>query len=122
MAHDTSPSIPLAPRLARTDSPPRAAICWSRSRTGRLDAAHSRAPSGSRAATSRASRGSLSSSDLSSSSAAAELAAASAARHEASHGPPAADRGAPVSRTWPATSVALRPGSDHRPGPAEMTT
>ena len=88
---------------------------------GRLDAAHSKAPSGRAAARSRASRGSESTSPSSRMAAAAAVAAASAARQEASHCVPAAP-GPPASRTAGTTSVALRAGSAQCPGPCATTT
>ena len=52
-------ALPLPPRLASTVTPARGAICWSRSRMGRLEAAHRSAPSGRTDARSRAILGSL---------------------------------------------------------------
>ena len=113
IAAEAVPSIPLAPRLARTRIR-RGTMWWSRSRMGRLEAAQSKAPSGSAATRSRASRGSVTASSASRMSLAAWPAAASARRQDASQAAPPAPR--PARRTAGATSVAVRDGSSQRPG------
>ena len=125
IAEDTSPSMPLAPRLASTRIPARGAMCRSRSRTGRLDAAHSSAPAGSAAARSRASRGSLSARAGSRIASAAPRAAAlgaqprrEPARPRSRPGPGRPGQPAPPRRR----SVAVRAGSAQRPGPCASTT
>ena len=87
-----------------------------------LDAAHSSAPSGSAAASSRASHGSLIPLSRSTSAVTAARTAASARCHAASHVPGGVPGpGAPRSRTPGTTADALRPGSAHRPGPWATT-
>ncbi len=112
--------MPLAPLLARIRSPDLGIIRWSRSLIGRLDAAHSSAPSGSAAARSLASFGSLSKSSVSRTASTAAAVARSASSHPDSHPDGRSGSGPdnrPASRTLAATAVALLAGSDHRPGP-----
>ena len=129
IAEDTSPSMPLAPRLASTRRPARGAMCRSRSRTGRLDATHSSAPAGS-------ARGQV----------AGQPRLAERRRRRRAprrrRGRPrrrprrqdSSQAGEPAPRARPrarapraagyrlATSVAVRAGSDQRPGPWASTT
>ena len=108
VADEISPSMPLAPRLASTRRPSRTARCRSRSRMGRLDAAHSSAPSGRAAPRSRASRGSVSSPPASRTASTAPRAAASASCQRPSH-----PGGLPPGRRGPAPRG---PGQPHGRG------
>src|SRR5258708_35819707 len=109
--------MPLAPLLARIRSPDLGIIRWSRSLIGRLDAAHSSAPTGSAAARSLASLGSL---NLSSASRIAST-AAPAARPASSHPDSPADApprggldGRPARRTPPPPALPLLAGTAPR--------
>ncbi len=129
-AVETTPSMPLAPRLARTRTPSRGAPYHSTSRTGIDDDTTRLAPSGSAARTSRATPGSVGSARSASVRPMASWALASADVHRAPHGVPVPAREA--GRTAPGTRRSGRPsprrprcargrssGRTDRPAPAE---